>query len=284
MGPSALRIASLHEALERVGCGVVDQGDVEVPIPETLTSDDPTAKYLPLVNTVCRQLASEVEQILTGGGFPLVIGGDHSIAIGTISGIATHLHAKNPDSVDIGVLWFDAHGDLNTPETSPTGNIHGMPLACLLGQGPRELLEVGYAGPKVQAKRVVQIGLRDLDESERRLLKESEIHAYTMADIDKRGMADIMREAIDIVSDGTDFVHVDFDIDVLDPQIAPGTGTRKIGGVTYREAHLALEMVAEKTTVGSLELVEVNPILDERNRTAEVAVGLIASALGARIL
>lgn len=285
MGPSALRIARLHEALARVGCRLVDQGDIEVPIPETLTFDDPTAKYLPLVSSVCRQVAAEVREILDGGGFPLVIGGDHSIAIGTISGIAAHLRARSPTRTpQLGVLWFDAHGDLNTPQSSPSGNIHGMSVACLLGKGPRLLTDVEYPGPKLQPDKVVQIGLRDLDESEKALLRESGIHAYTMADIDKLGMAGVMEEALGFVTDGTDAVHIDFDIDVLDPQVAPGTGTRKIGGISYREAHLALEMVAERTKIGSMELVEVNPILDEQNKTAELAVGLIASALGATIL
>lgn len=285
MGPSALRLAKLHQALTRVGCQIQDRGDIVIAIPETAEPENPQAKYLPLVTEACTQLATEVKQILSEGGFPLVVGGDHSIAIGTISGIASYLQdgKDTTEAPELGVLWFDAHGDLNTPDTSPSGNIHGMPVACLLGHGVPELTNIGYAGPKLKAKRIVQIGLRDLDEAEKAMLREHEIHAYTMADIDRRGMATVMREAIEIVA-SADMVHVDFDIDVLDPQIAPGTGTRKIGGLTYREAHLALEMVAEKTKIHSLELVEVNPILDERNRTAEIGVGLIASALGARIL
>ncbi|MEM7167691.1 MAG: arginase [Planctomycetota bacterium] len=234
---------------------------------------------------VCEQLCDEVASALGEGGFPLVIGGDHSIAMGTLSGIARHVRdAKGGEEPRIGLLWFDAHADLNTPATSPTGNIHGMPLATLLGQGPPELCNIGFEGPKLQARNIVQIGLRDLDDGEKKLIRDRGIHAYTMADIDKKGMATVMEEAIATVSKDTDFVHVDFDIDVMDPQIAPGTGTRKIGGLTYREAHLALEMTASRCELGSFGLVEVNPILDERNRTAEVAVSLIASAMGERIL
>lgn len=286
MGPTALRIARLHDAIHRVGCRVVDRGDVSVAIPETLTPGDPRAKYLPIVASVCAELAAEVQRILADGGFPVVVGGDHSIAIGTISGIAAHhwgAVARTDMPTDLAVLWFDAHGDLNTPETSPTGNIHGMPLATLLGQGAPELVDIGLPGAKLRPQNVVQIGLRDLDEDERRLIREAGIHVYTMADIDKKGMARVIEEALGII-EGATRVHVDFDIDVLDPQIAPGTGTRKAGGLTYREAHLALEMIAARCEIGSFELVEVNPILDEHNRTAELAVGLIASALGARIL
>lgn len=285
MGPSALRIARLHKALERTGRSVLDRGDIDVAIPETLTAGDPHAKYLPLVTSVCTQLSTEVAEVLDSGGFPLVIGGDHSIAMGTISGVARHVRDRH-DGRDprVGVLWFDAHADLNTPETSPTGNIHGMPLAALLGEGPTDLVNIGYKGQKLQARRIVQIGLRDLDDGEKELIRGRGIHAYTMADIDKRGMAAIIEEAAAIVSEDTDFVHVDFDIDVLDPQVAPGTGTRVMGGLTYREAHLGLEMTAARCDVGSFGLVEVNPILDEKNRTAEVAVSLIASAMGARIL
>lgn len=285
MGPSAVRIAGLHDALARIGYRIEDHGDVTIPAPETCPPGDPKTKYLPLVSQACREVCAEVQSILERSGIPLVIGGDHSIAIGTISGIATHLkQLKAGPGSRLGVIWFDAHGDINTPETSPSGNIHGMPVACLLGQGPPELTGLGYPGAKVDPRRFVQIGLRDLDETEKRQLRESGITAFTMEDIDRRGMATVVEQAVELVMDGTDHVHVSFDVDAIDPMYAPGTGTRKIGGLTYREAHLALEIIAESGRLGSMELVEVNPILDNQNQTAELAVGLIASALGKKIL
>lgn len=289
MGPSALRIAGLHEALRRIGYRVEDHGDVTIPAPETCPPGDPRAKYLPLVARACEEVCAEVQTILERRAIPLVVGGDHSIAIGTISGIAAHLtQGKNRSAsgpaARLGVIWFDAHGDINTPETSPSGNIHGMPVACLLGKGPAELTGIGYPGAKLDPSKIVQIGLRDLDEVERRDLRDSGIHAFTMEDIDRRGMAAIVEQALELVTSDTDHLHVSFDIDSVDPQVAPGTGTRKIGGLTYREAHLAMEMIAESGRLCSMEMVEVNPILDVQNQTAELAVGLIASALGKRIL
>jgi arginase len=288
MGPSAVRIAGLHDALTRIGYAVEDHGDVTIPAPETCPPGNPRAKYLPLVTNACREVCAEVQQALEQGGVPLVIGGDHSIAVGTISGLAAHL--RNGKGVGpaqpprLGLIWFDAHGDINTPETSPSGNIHGMPVACLLGRGPEELVSLGYPGPKLDPAKVVLIGLRDLDDVEKRHIKEFGIRAYTMEEIDRRGMATVMEEALERVKDGTDMLHVSFDVDSVDPQVAPGTGTRKIGGLTYREAHLACEIIAESDRLTSMELVEVNPILDHQNQTAELAVGLIASALGKRIL
>lgn len=291
MGPSAVRIAGLHDALLRIGYRVEDHGDVTIPAPETCPPGDPRAKYLPLVSQACREVCAEVQSILERGGIPLVIGGDHSIAIGTISGIATHLgqakgtgRAPHTAPTRLGVIWFDAHGDINTPDTSPSGNIHGMPVACLLGHGPPELTSLGFAGAKVDPRRFVQIGLRDLDEMEKRALREYGITAFTMEDIDRRGMATVIEQAVELVSAGTDHIHVSFDVDSIDPQFAPGTGTRKIGGLTYREAHLSMEIIAESERLCSMELVEVNPILDVSNQTAELAVGLIASALGKKIL
>lgn len=285
MGPSAVRLARLREALERVGCEVTDLGDIPVAIPETESPGDPRAKYLPIVTAACTELAGKVRGILDDGGFPLVIGGDHSLSIGTLSGVATWLREQEAPAgaPRYGVIWLDAHGDIHTPATSPSGNIHGMPVACLLGDGPRPLVEIGFRGPKMDARRVVQVGLRDIDENEKDRLRSSRVHVYTMEDIDRRRMVEVMQEAIEIATDGCDYLHVSFDIDVLDPAIAPGTGTPKIGGLTYREAHLALEMIAASRKLRSFELVEVNPILDERNRTAETGVGLIASALGKRI-
>ena len=287
MGPQALRIAKLHDALTKVGLSVRDLGDIEVKGPETQEVGDPSARYLGVVEKACRELCAAVDQIVTDEHLPLIIGGDHSIAMGTISGVATALRRRQGEGSEppnFGVLWFDAHADINTPETSPSGNIHGMPVAVLLGKGPKELTSLGYDGPKLRPSKLVQVGLRDLDQEEKRRLRESEIHTYTMSDIDRRGMADVLEEAIRLATEGVDHLHVSFDIDVLDPSVAPGTGTAKKGGFTYREAHLALEMVAETGLLRSFELVEVNPVLDKQNMTAQVAVGLITSAMGKRIL
>jgi arginase len=285
MGPAAVRIARLLESLERVGVRATDRGDVEVRGPETEEVGAENARYLGVVSRACADLAARVEEIIDEGNLPLVIGGDHSIALGTISGVSAALREEGAsEPPEFGVLWFDAHADINTPETSPTGNIHGMPVALLLGKGPEELTSVAYAGPKLRPSRLVQIGLRDLDHEEKRRLRTSEIHTFTMDDIDRRGMATVMEEAIRLACDGVDFLHVSFDIDVLDPTVAPGTGTQKKGGLTYREAHLALEMVAETERLRSFELVEVNPVLDRENMTARLAVDLICSAMGKRIL
>ncbi|NCF56800.1 MAG: arginase [Planctomycetia bacterium] len=285
MGPSALRIAGLAAALERIELSVIDSGDIPVPNPESEDPGDSTQRYLNVVSTTCQNLCDKVHESLDRNHFPLVLGGDHSVAVGTISGVASHLKAKKKDSSPkIGVLWFDAHADLNTPETTPTGNIHGMPMASLLGKGPKGLTDIGYVGQKLDSHRIVQIGLRDLDPGERRRIKESEIQAYTMEDVDRRGLSVILEEAIQHVLSDCDHLHVSFDIDVIDPRFAPGTGTATEGGFTYREAHLAMEMVAETQKMGSLELVEVNPVLDQSNRTAEVGVAIIASALGQEIL
>lgn len=294
-----MRVAGLHEKLHRLGYEVTDHGDLHVRAPETENEGPADAKYLPLITDVCERLCFLVEEVLAQDGFPLVLGGDHSIAIGTISGIAATLHemAGHPAPSEapptqappiqaprLGVIWFDAHGDINRPDTSPSGNIHGMPVACLLGHGPPQLSAIGYPGPKVAPSTFCQIGLRDLDQKEKMLLRDSGIHTYTMADIDRRGLAPIIEEAISIACDGTDRLHCSFDIDSVDPRVAPGTGTPKLGGLTYREAHLALELIAECGRLASLEMVEVNPALDHENRTAGLAVELIGSALGERIL
>ena len=285
MGPSALRIAGLQDALRRAEIASTDTGDIEIPIPEVRDPGDTKQRYLEVVETACRRLSDRVVSTLSQGQIPLVLGGDHSVAIGTISGVATHLHQPElSEPPKVGVLWFDAHADLNTPDTSPTGNIHGMPLACMLGKGPEALTGIGFSGPKISSRRVVQVGLRELDPDEKRRIHESEITAYTMEDIDRRGLPEVVEEALETVLADCDHLHVSFDIDVIDPRFAPGTGTARPGGLTYREAHLAMEMVAETEAVRSLELVEVNPVLDEGNRTAEVGVGIIASALGKSIL
>lgn len=289
MGPSALRLARLHSVLQRIGHEFVEYGDIEISIPETLVAGDENAKYLPVVADACDRLHRHVHRTLDQGAFPLVLGGDHAIAIGSISGVAHHLRdrdlAAGVDRVPrVGVLWFDAHADINTPETSPSGNIHGMPVACLLGRGPDELRHIGFSGPKIAAERVVQIGLRDIDPHEKRLIRESGIHAFTMADIDRQGIARVVERGIELALADCDLLHVSFDVDVVDPSVTPGTGTPVLGGLSYREAHLALELVAATGRLESFELVEVNPILDHGNRTADIAVGLIGSALGKTIL
>lgn len=288
MGPAAIRIAGLHPRLHSLGYEVHDLGDLTIPAPETRPEVHAKAKFLPLIAATCVELAEAIPGMFADGGLPLVLGGDHSIAVGTLSGLAAEQHRREGREPvgppRLGVIWFDAHGDINRPETSPSGNIHGMPVSCLLGQGPAALTDVGYPGPKVDPQRFCQIGLRDIDATERRLLRESGIHTYTMADIDRRGMAAVMDEALRLVLDGADMLHCSFDIDSVDPRVAPGTGTPKLGGLTYREAHFALEIIAETERLTSMEMVEVNPALDDGNKTAELAVELIASALGSRIL
>lgn len=286
MGPSALRVGGLHNALTLLGCTVTDRGDIDIAAPETLAAGDSRARYLTLISAVCARVCREVVEVLQAGGLPLIIGGDHSLAIGTLSGVAAYLRARRTgdQAAPPGLIWFDAHCDINTPQSSPSGNIHGMPLACLLGHGPAALTTIGGAGAKLDAARCALVGVRDIDVAERSLLKASGIRIFTVADIDKRGMAAVMEEALAIASAPSGMLHVSFDVDVLDPEVAPGTGTTKPGGLTYREAHLGLEMVADCARLTSMEMVEVNPTLDLQNRTAELAVELIASALGKRIL
>lgn len=288
MGPAAMRIAGLHGRLRQLGYEVHDLGDLSIPAPETKPQGEANAKYLPLITATCTELAEHIPDMFDDGGLPLVLGGDHSIAIGTLSGLALEQHRRLGTTATgparVGVIWFDAHGDINRPETSPSGNIHGMPVSCLLGQGPAALTDIGYPGPKLDPACFCQIGLRDIDAVERRLLRESGIHTFTMADIDRRGMAAVVDEALRLTLDGTDMLHCSFDIDAVDPMVAPGTGTPKLGGLTYREAHLALEIIAETGRLSSMEMVEVNPTLDDANKTAELAVELIASALGSLIL
>lgn len=284
MGPSALRIAGLTDKLAAMGIDVTDHGDVLIRDPER-SKVDPTinANHLGLIARTCNATHKHVRRISNKGGFPLVIGGDHSIAIGTIAGLSAALREQNKDS-RLGVIWVDAHGDLNTPETSPSGNIHGMPVAVCIGDGPDELTNIGGFKGKVQANDIVMVGLRDIDRSEKQAILDSGVHAFTMKDIDERGMAAIMRDAINLATRNTDALHVSFDIDSVDPRVAPGTGTAVWGGLTYREAHLAMEMVAETGLLTSMEMVEVNPILDTHNMTAGFATELIASALGKTIL
>jgi len=284
MGPSAIRYAGLSDAVERVRGGCVDAGDLTAPRaeerdPDRGAPDTGDAKFLHEVEDVCRRLSDATAAAIADCATPLVLGGDHSIAIGSIGGAAR--------DADVGVVWFDAHGDFNTPATSPSGNVHGMPLAAALGRGAIGETEWARAGG-LSEENVALVGLRSLDDPEKRAIRESDVTAFTMSDIDERGVTDVVEDALDVATDGTDGIHVSLDLDWLDPKEAPGVGTPVRGGVSYREAHSGLEKVAERDEASdalrSLELVEVNPILDEHNETAELAVELAASALGKRIL
>ena len=275
MGPSAIRYAGVAERLESMGIDVVDCGNVMAELPEVASVRDESARYLPAILASCAQIARGVAAIAAEGRVPLVFGGDHSIAMGTLAGLKQVFG-------DGGVLWVDAHGDLNRPETSPSGNVHGMPLAAALGACGFSL--DGFADPPwVDPARVALVGIRALDPGEKRLVQEQGLRVFTVADIDRRGMAEVMREAIEVVR-GPGYVHLSLDLDVCDPEIAPGVGTPIRGGLSYREAHLAMELLAEAEILKSLEVVEVNPILDHADETGLLAVELIASALGARIL
>jgi arginase len=280
MGPSALRLAGLESKLEALRHVVLDTGDITVPIPE-VRKPGPGPKYLREIVGACAKLAKRVETILGAGGFPLVLGGDHSIALGTVTGIAQHFRRREQD---FGLLYVDAHGDMNTSDSSESGNVHGMPLAALLGIGSKELVEFGGFSPKVRRDKTVLLGIRNVDPAEREIIVSSEIAVYTMRDIDERGMSAVMRDALGLVTSGTAGFHLSFDLDSLDPSIAPGTGTPVSGGIDFREAHLLMEMAADTGHLTSMEVAELNPILDARNGTGELAVDLILSALGKRIL
>lgn len=277
IGPSAIRYAGLNDLLTGPGHTVHDSGNIVIPQPESQPSGNPKLKYLDPIVKASEELRSLVSQALRDGEFPLVIGGDHSIALGSISAVA-QVHPR------MGVLWIDAHADFNTTETSPSGNIHGMPLAALAGLGDESLSHFGGWAPKIEMPSVVIVGARDLDTGERALLRDHQIHVYTMSDIDERGMFAIMREALAVAGKNNDGIHVSLDMDALDPTEAPGVGTPVRGGLTYREAHLAMEMIASSGQLVAMDVVEVNPILDRLNATAILAVELILSALGKTIL
>jgi arginase len=276
MGPSAIRYAGLDDRIAELGRQCEDRGDVETAVAEATSVGDERVRYLREIKAACERIAGLVAQAAEDGYLPLVLGGDHSVALGTLGGLA---RARGPG----GVLWLDAHGDLNRPETSPSGNVHGMPLAAALGLAGPEFESDAYPLPAVDSRRVALVGVRSLDPGERELLAELDARVFTMSDLDRVGVEPAMREALDHVA-GDGFVHVSLDMDVVDPDVAPGVGTPVRGGLSYREAHLAMELVAESGAVGSLEVVEVNPILDRENQTAKLAVELVASALGARIL
>jgi len=281
MGPSAIRIADLEPRLEGLGHKVTDSGDLDVMIPETQKVGEGKLRYKTPILATCAELCERVGQALEKTRMPLVLGGDHSLAIGSVAG-SSGFYAKQGDA--IGLIWLDAHGDSNTPETTPSGNIHGMALAVLLGLGDPDLVNVGGRSPKVQARNTVLIGIRDLDPGERDILKKSGVNAYTMRDLDERGMRDVMDEAIGLASDGTAGVHLSLDLDVVDPEDAPGTGTPVWGGITYREAHLAMEMLGDRAQILAVDLVEVNPVLDTQNMTGILAAELAQGVLGKRIL
>lgn len=274
MGPSALRYAGLQRRLTALGCRVKDCGNVEVPVRDTLPRAGGMA-FLPAVVEACEAIYQKGIEAIANGDIPLFLGGDHSTAIGTV-GAASHDRST-------GVLWIDAHGDFNTPDTSPSGNIHGMPLAALTGHGIPEMVDLGHPGPKVLAQDVMLIGIRDLDTEERDSLRASGAGVYTMREIDDRGIGPVAREAVKRL-EHLPRVHVSLDLDALDPREAPGVGTPVSGGLTYREAHLLMEIIAESIAVGSIDIVEVNPILDHSNRTAELAIELLLSLLGKTII
>jgi arginase len=276
MGPSAIRYAGLDEKLRALGHTVHDAGNVHVPVAETRSAGNPQLKYLDQIVACAGELAARTRAAVAAGSVPIVLGGDHSIALGSISGVANALGT-------IGVIWFDAHADFNTVETSPSGNIHGMILASLAGYGEPVLVNAGGPGPHVAPGRIVIVGARDLDAGERDLLRQAGVHVRSMSEIDRRGIHEVTREAIALASDGANGLHVSFDMDVVDPTEAPGVGTPVPGGITYREAHLAMELVAESGRLVAMDLVEVNPILDRENRTANLATELALSALGKRI-
>ena len=281
MGPSAFRFADVDARITQLGLEVRDWGDLRVKIRETQGPGDPRLKYLKEIVEVCEALRDRVGQALEQGTLPVVLGGDHSVAMGTIAGVARHHRARKEK---IGLVWFDAHADANTAETSPTGNIHGMPLAAALGLGAPSLVNLAGFCPMVDGSRAALVGIRDVDPHERANVRASGIGAFTMRDIDERGMRSVMEEAIKRASSGTAGIHVSFDLDGIDPDYAPGVGTPCPGGLSYREAHLALEMLADTGKVISAEFVEVNPILDDRNGTAVLGVELLCSLLGKKIL
>jgi len=281
MGPSALRGAGLQSSLKKLGLQVEDIGNRCVKQPEEMPVGEKRAKYLQEIAETCADVAAAAEKSLNEGFLPLVLGGDHSIAAGVAAGVANYFRR---DKKQIGYLWLDAHGDMNTPETSPSGNVHGMPLAAIMGYGATELVDLLGFQPKAEPGNIVIVGARDLDAQERKIVKKSGVRVFTMRDIDERGLRDVMSEALKYAMDDTAGIAVSLDMDFVDPADAPGVGTPVRGGVTYREAHLAMEMIADTESMVSLEVVEINPILDEHNRTALLGVELVLSGLGQKIL
>src|SRR5688500_4652657 len=281
MGPSAFRIAGLGEQIAAIGRTVVDKGNLPAPVAETEDTIDNRKKYIRQIETICRALYDTCLRSLEAGALPLVLGGDHSLAAGSVAASAEWV--RRTTSQPVGVIWVDAHGDMNTPQTTSSGNVHGMPLAALLGREPNELATIGSA-PSVLPEHTVLVGIRNLDEQEKGQIRASGVHVFTMKDIDRHGIATVAERAIALASAGTGGIHVSFDLDVCDPTFAPGVGTPVKGGLDYRESHMIMELVADSQRLVALDLVEVNPTLDLRNATAEFAAELAISALGKRIL
>lgn len=281
MGPSALRIADIAQKLTALGYEVNDEGDIIVRTQEVQSIEDQRLRYLPEITKACQQLSDKVEAVLDKGDFPLILGGDHSMSIGSIAGISAHCKKVGKR---LGVLWIDAHSDINIPSTSPTGNIHGMPVAVSLGLGAKELTTIGGDFNKLLPENIVYIGLRSVDEGERELIKELGITAYTMFDIDKYGIFSIIQNTLEKMRTSIDHLHISFDLDSVDPKVAKGVGTPVQGGLSYRETHLLMEMIAESGLISSFEVAEVNPILDDMNTSAVFAAGAVASCMGKRIL
>jgi arginase len=282
MGPSAIRTAGLHDRLTGLGGTVVDKGDLSAPIAERRPPGDVRKKYVQDITRVCEELHQTSLASLLEGALPLVLGGDHSLGAGSVAASAEWARTKHDRP--IGLLWIDAHGDMNTPATSPSGNVHGMPLAALLGGEPMELARIGGVVPKVHPAHTVLLGVRNLDEREKEAVRRSNVHVFTMKDIDRQGIALVAEQAVQLAGAGTAGIHVSFDMDVCDPSIAPGVGTPVKGGLDYREAHLVMELVADSGLLTALDIVEVNPTLDVRNATAQLGTELVLSALGMKIL
>jgi arginase len=281
MGPSAVRVAGLEARLEALGHVVEDGGNVAVAIPEQKKEGDPHAKYLKEITATCTKHAEMVEKTLEAGKVPVVLGGDHSVAAGTVAGVAQFYRKQHQK---IGLIWIDAHADINTPESSPSGNVHGMPLAAILGLGPPELSNIFDFSPKIDPDNCVLVGVRDIDAIEKENVRKAGIKVFTMRDIDERGMRTVIEEALRIAGRGTAGYHISLDMDWIDPEDAPGVGTPVRGGATYREAHLAMEIIADHGRMLSFEVVEVNPVIDEHNQTADLAVELTLSAFGKKII
>ena len=273
MGPSAIRYAGVKERLESLNCDINDLGNIEIPKEKDKTENP---NHLSEIASVNEQLAKTVNQEVKKGQYPIILGGDHSIAIGTLAGLYPHYD-------NLGVIWYDAHGDINTPETSPSGNIHGMPLAASLGMGHPELTTILASSPKIKPENIVLIGIRDLDEAEKQIINDLKIKTYTMHEIDLLGMPTVISETLNYLKDKTDGIHLSFDLDGLDPTEAPGVGTPVPGGLTYRESHLTMELLSDSGLITSAEFVEVNPMLDVKSKTVNIAVGLISSLMGEKL-
>lgn len=279
LGPDAIRYAGVLPRLKRIGHEVIDAGNIEAPtvdIEKFMSQQEGLQNYEEIL-TFSKSLKDKVSESIRQGHFPVILGGDHSLAIGSISGVAEHYD-------DLGIIWYDAHGDLNVPEESPSGNMHGMPLRILAGEGDEKLVQLGGFAPKVKPENIVLIGMRDLDFGEREYIKKHQIRTYTMADIDERGIRSVIEESIAYLKDKTDGVHLSLDVDALDPNETPGTGTKVLGGLTYRESHYALELLNQSDMITSMDIVEVNPLLDVENRTAQQAVALLGSFFGETLL